>query len=158
MEAASRTLGRGELAPENVATEDGQLHLTLPANTVDNAETEPKDFHGPGFYTTRIKVSDASSSNTDFFLYEPPDLKSEIDAEIYNAPPRRCCSLPTEAADKPIPRPRFVPYRRLPQLCFFYDQNSVTFCVDGESTKEYEDGLPDKHISSMSVHFLLGTF
>ena len=85
-QATTRDLGRGGLAPENAGLEDGLLRLTLPAGTLNGSEIESKDLYGPGFYAARIKVPEAPTSITGFFLYYPPDLESEIDIEIYNDP------------------------------------------------------------------------
>ena len=148
-EATTRDLGRGELDPENVALEDGQLRLTLPAGTLNGGEIESKDLYGPGFYAARIKVADAPSSITGFFLYTPPDLESEIDIEIYNDPSGKILfttyaggkQTHTETAEL-----SFDPTEDFHDYAFFYDQNTLTFYVDGEPMKEYEDGLPGQHM------------
>lgn len=148
-EATTRDLGRGELAPENVALEDGQLRLTLPAGTLNGGEIESKDLYGPGFYAARIKVPDAPSSITGFFLYTPPDLESEIDIEIYNDPSGKILfttyaggeQTHTETAEL-----SFDPTEAFHDYAFFYDQDSITFYVDGETMKEYEGGLPGQHM------------
>ncbi len=146
-EATSRDLGRGELVPENVSVEDGQLRLKLPADTLDGGEIQSKNLHGPGFYAARIKVPDAPSSITGFFLYEPPDLESEIDIEIYNDPSGKVLfttyaggkQTHTETLQLP-----FDPTEGFHDYAFFYNQDSITFYVDGEPMKEYEGGLPNK--------------
>jgi hypothetical protein len=84
--ATIRDLGRGGIAPENTGVEDGLLRLAHPANTLNGGEIESTDLYGSGFYAARIKVPDAPPSITGFFLYEPPDLESEIDIEIHNDP------------------------------------------------------------------------
>jgi hypothetical protein len=148
-EVTSRDLGRGELAPENVTVEDGQLRLALPANTLNGGEIESKEDYGPGFYAARIKVPDASSSITGFFLYNPPDLESEIDIEIYNDSSRKVMfttyaggkQTHTETMELP-----FDPTEDFHDYAFFYDRNSVTFYVDGEPMKEFEGGLPSKQM------------
>ncbi len=146
-EATTRQLGRGKLASENVDPQDGQVRLTLPAGTVDGGEIQSKDLYGPGFYAARIKVPDAPSSITGFFLYEPPDYVSEIDTEIYNDSSRKILfttyaggkQTHTETTELP-----FDPTEDFHDYAFFYDRNAVTFYVDGEPMKKYEGGLPDK--------------
>ncbi len=148
-EAATRDLGRGGLAPENVGLEDGLLLLTLPAGTLDGGEVESKDLYGPGFYAARIKVPDAPSSITGFFLYEPPDLESEIDIEIYNDPSGKILfttyadgeQTHTETTSLP-----FDPTEDFHDYAFFYDESSITFYVDGEPMQEFEGGLPEKRM------------
>jgi hypothetical protein len=148
-EATTRDLGRGELVPENVSIEDEQLRLTLPANTLNGGEIESKDLYGPGFYAARIKVPDAPSSIMGFFLYNPPDLESEIDIEIFNDPSGKILfttyaggeQTHTETMELP-----FDPTEDFHDYAFFYDQDSITFYVDGEAMKEYESGLPGQHM------------
>ncbi len=69
--STTRDLGRGALAPQNVTVENGQLRLTLPANTLDGGEIESKALYGPGFYAARIKVPNAPSSITFYVDGEP---------------------------------------------------------------------------------------
>jgi Glycosyl hydrolases family 16 len=148
-EATTRDLGRGELAPENVNLEYGLLSLRLPANTPNGGEIESKDLYGPGFYAARIKVPDAPSSITGFFLYYPPDLESEIDIEIYNDPSGKILFTTyadgeqshTETMELP-----FDPTEDFHDYAFFYGEDSVTFYVDGEPMKEYEGGLPGERM------------
>lgn len=42
--------------------------------------------------------------------------------------------------------PRIFPTEDFHKCALFYDRHSIALCVDDESTKEYEDGLPDKPI------------
>ncbi len=146
-EATTRRLGRGDLAPENVGPQDGQLRLTLPAGTLDGGEIQSTDLYGPGFYAARMKVPDAPSSITGFFLYEPPDYASEIDIELYNDSSRKILfttyaggkQTHTETVQLP-----FDPTEDFHDYAFFYDRNSITFYVDGEPMKKYEGDLPDR--------------
>jgi endo-1,3-1,4-beta-glycanase ExoK len=148
-EATIRDLGRGGLAPENVGLEDGLLRLTLPEDTLNGSEVESKDFYGPGFYAARIKVPDAPSSITGFFLYEPPDLESEIDIEIYNDSSGKILfttyangeQTHTETMSLP-----FDPTEDFHDYAFFYDESSISFYVDGELMQEFEGGLPKKRM------------
>ena len=82
-------LGRSYLNPSNVNTSNGNLRIKLPANTLTGGELVSNNLYGYGSYTARMKVPDAPSSITGFFLYEPPDYASEIDIEIYNDTSRR---------------------------------------------------------------------
>jgi endo-1,3-1,4-beta-glycanase ExoK len=147
--ATIRDLGRGGIAPENTGVEDGLLRLAHPANTLNGGEIESTDLYGSGFYAARIKVPDAPPSITGFFLYEPPDLESEIDIEIHNDPYDKILfttyadgeQTHTETMDLPIdPTEGFHDY------AFFYDEESITYYVDGEPVQEFEDGLPDERM------------
>jgi hypothetical protein len=142
-------LGRGDLEPENVRRENDNLLLRLPANALNGGEIESKDLYGPGFYAARIRVPNAPSSITGFFLYYPPDLESEIDIEIYNDPSGKILfttyaggeQTHTETMELP-----FDPTEDFHDYAFFYGENSITFYVDGEPMKEYEGGLPGEHM------------
>jgi hypothetical protein len=148
-EATTRNLGRGGLAPENVGLEDGHLRLALPADTLNGSEIESKDLYGPGFYAARIKVPDAPSSITGFFLYEPPDFESEIDIEIFNDPSGKILFTTyaggeqTHTETKELP---FDPTKDFHDYALFYDRDSITFYVDGEPIQEYDGGLPEQHM------------
>lgn len=147
--ATTRDLGRGGLAPENTGIEDGLLRLALPTNTLNGGEIESTNLYGPGFYATRIKVPNAPSSITGFFLYEPPDLESEIDIEIYNDTSGKILfttysdgeQTHTETMDLP-----FDPTEGFHDYAFFYDESSITFYVDGAPVQEFEGGLPEKRM------------
>ncbi len=148
-EATTRDLGRGGLAPANTGIEDGLLRLALSANTLNGGEIESTDLYEPGFYAARIKVPDAPSSITGFFLYEPPDLESEIDIEIYNDSSGKILfttyadgeQAHTETTSLP-----FDPTEDFHDYAFFYDESSITFYVDGEPMQEFEGGLPEKRM------------
>lgn len=147
--ATSRELGRGGLVRENVTVEGGSLRVALPANRLDGGEIESRGLHGPGFYAARIKVPDAPSSITGFFLYAPPDLESEIDIEIFNDSSGRILfttyagSEQTHAEETKLP---FDPTKGFHDYAFSYDRNSVTFYVDGKPMKRYEGGLPERRM------------
>jgi beta-glucanase (GH16 family) len=80
----AHALGRGTLDPANVTAVDGRLALGLPAGRTDGAEVRSAAAYRRGRFAARIKVADAPSSITGFFLYAPPDFASEIDIEILN--------------------------------------------------------------------------
>lgn len=78
------TLGRSTLQSENVILQDGNLCFKLPGETLCGAEIQTKEKVHYGSYEIRMKIPDAPSSITGFFLYEQPDYDHEIDIEIYN--------------------------------------------------------------------------
>lgn len=145
--STTRDLGRGALAPQNVTVENGQLRLTLPANTLDGGEIESKDLYGPGFYAARIKVPNAPSSITGFFLYEAPDYASEIDIEIYNDSSGKILFTTYSGGEQTNTETLTLPFdptEDFHDYAFFYNQDFITFYADGEPMKEYRVGLPDK--------------
>ncbi len=146
--ATDRKLGRGKIHSENVSTQDGKVRLTLPADTVEGAEIESEKLHGPGsMYTARLKVPNAPSSITGFFLYEPPDFESEIDIEVFNEPSGKVLfttytgGKQTHTKEKKLP---FDPTKDFHDYAFFYGEDSVVFYVDGKEMQRYKGGIPDK--------------
>ncbi|CAA9456834.1 MAG: GH16 [uncultured Rubrobacteraceae bacterium] len=144
--ATERKLGRGRLLPENVSMEAGKVRLKLPANAVSGGEIESEALYGPGStYTARMKVPDAPSSITGFFLYEPPDLESEIDIEVFNEPSGRILfttyadGKQTHTKEKKLP---FDPTEDFHDYGFFYGEDSVVFYVDGEEMQRFGTGIP----------------
>lgn len=101
----SQNLGRSYLDPNNVGTSNGNLAVKLPANSLNGGEIISDDLYGYGSYAARIKVPDAPSSITGFFLYKVPDYASEIDIEIYNDTSRKVM-FSTYANDSRLTRRR----------------------------------------------------
>lgn len=58
--------------------------IKLPSGTTDGGEIQTKDELGFGSYEAKLKLPDAPSSITGFFLYKEPDYYHEIDIEIFN--------------------------------------------------------------------------
>ena len=79
-------LGRSALTPANVAVADGALGLALPAGTTDGGEVRSTLQYSSGTARARLRVPNAPSSITGFFLYSAPDYAAEIDIEIFNDP------------------------------------------------------------------------
>ena len=139
-------LGRGNVLPENVTMEGGKVRITLPADTVSGGEIVSEKLHGPGsMYTARMKVPDAPTSISGFFLYEPPDLESEVDIEVFNEPSGKILfttyadGKQTHTKEKKLP---FDPTKGFHDYGFFYGEDSVIFYVDGEEMQRFEGGIP----------------
>lgn len=144
---SERKLGRGELQPDNVETENSKLRLTIPKESLDGAQIESKKEYGYGSYTARIKVPNAPGSITGFFLYEPPDFQSEIDIEIHNDPKGKILfttyaggeQTHTETMDLP-----FDPTKEFHAYGFEYRKGEVIFHIDSRPVKTFRTGIPDK--------------
>ena len=148
--ATDRKLGRGRILSENVSMRDGKVRLTLPADTVNGAEIESEKLHGPGItLTARMKIPDAPTSITGFFLYEPPDLESEVDIEVFNEPSGKILfttyadGKETHTKEKKLP---FDPTKGFHDYSFFYGEGSVVFYVDGEEMQRYGSGIPTEEM------------
>lgn len=87
--AISRASGHGTLDPANVAVANGQLGIKLPAGTLNGGEMRSAGLYRWGTYRVRMKVPNAPTSLTAFFLYRPPDYQREIDIELWNDSSRR---------------------------------------------------------------------
>jgi len=149
-------LGRSQLDPANVDTDGENLRIKLPARVLDGGEISSSDLLGYGSYAARMRLPNAPSSITGFFLYKAPDLESEIDIEVFNDSTRRVMfttysgghQTHTETRQLPFdPTTGFHEYR------FDYSQNAVTFVVDGVAMRTWETGIPQT-----SMHLMVNSW
>jgi beta-glucanase (GH16 family) len=149
-------LGRSYLDPANVDVDGQNLRIKLPARTLNGGEILTRDLHGYGSYSARMKLPNAPSSITGFFLYKAPDLESEVDIEIFNDSTRRVMfttysggrQTHTETMRLPFdPTTGFHEYR------FDYSENAVTFYVDGIEMRSWDTGLPQT-----SMHLMVNSW
>jgi beta-glucanase (GH16 family) len=152
----SHMLGRSYLDPANVDVNAGNLRIKLPARSLNGGEVATRDLHGYGSYSARMKLPNAPSSITGFFLYKAPDYESEIDIEVYNDTTRRVMfatyaggrQTHTETARLPFdPTTGFHEYR------FDYSQGSVTFYADGVGMRTWNTGVPQS-----SMHLMVNSW
>lgn len=145
-EVPSKNLGRGSLEPENVSVENGRLKLKLPANTFDGGEIESRKPYLYGTYRARMKVANAPTSITGFFLYKEPDFENEIDIEIFNDPAGRILFTTysggeeTNSVRKNLP---FDPTANFHDYRFDLYPDRAVFYVDGEEMHSFDKGLPE---------------
>lgn len=143
---SSKELGRGRLEPENVTVEDGSLRLKLPAGTLDGGEIESRELYQYGTYRARIRVANAPSSITGFFLYREPDLQNELDVEIFNDSSGRILftsysgGRETNTVEKELP---FDPTAKFHEYRFDFYPEGAEFYVDGELLHRFDGGLPE---------------
>src|SRR5262249_29686739 len=83
---SSRPFGWGAVDPANVGVSGGMLSVKLPGGTLNGGEVRSLSLTRFGSYGARIKVANAPSSLTAFFLYKKPDFAQELDIEIFNDP------------------------------------------------------------------------
>jgi endo-1,3-1,4-beta-glycanase ExoK len=138
-------LGRSRLDPNNVSAAGGNLKIKLPARSLNGGEIFSNAHYEYGSYAARIKLPQAPSSITGFFLYEPPDYKSEIDIEIYNDSSGRVLfttyagGQQTHSEEMKLP---FDPTTGFHEYRFDRAPGSASFYVDGRLMKEWSTGLP----------------
>jgi licheninase len=140
-----RPFGHGTLDPANVTVADGFLGIKLPAGTLDGGEMRSTSVYRYGTYRTRMKIADAPSSLTAFFLYKRPDYAQEIDIEIFNDDTGRImfstysgfAQTHNIVVDLPIDLTAdFHVYT------IEYDPGSVRFLLDGQELQRWSTGLP----------------
>lgn len=138
-------LGRSVLDPANVAVADGVLGLLIPAGTVNGAEVQSTALFKYGSYGTRMRLPNAPSSITGFFLYKAPDYRSEIDIEVYNDSSGRMTvstySGGAQTHTKTVRLP-FDPTAAFHEYWIDYAASGVRFRVDGRSVQAWSRGVP----------------
>lgn len=135
-------LGRSYLNPANVS---GAYNLAVPAGTTDGAEIKSTTQYRSGTVRTRMKVANAPSSITGFFLYAPPDLASEIDIEIYNDP-SGTVMYSTYANDRQTHTVTqslgFDPTAAFHTYEINWGAGQARFSVDGKLVRTFKTGAP----------------
>jgi endo-1,3-1,4-beta-glycanase ExoK len=147
---------RSYLDPDNVSVSDGNLQIRLPKRSLEGGEILSDNLYGYGSYSARMKLPDAPSSITGFFLYKSPDYESEIDIELYNDSSGRIMfttyagGARTHTGTLPL---GFDPTAGFHEYAFSYDQSSITFYVDGQPKKTWNNGLP-----TTSMHLMVNAW
>lgn len=140
-------LGRSQLRNEHVAVRDDYLSITIPKNTLDGGEIQTTALTHYGSYEVRMKIPDAPSSLTGFFLYRSPDFHSEIDIEIFNQPESEV--LFTSYSSGVIYHEERQPLSFDPTLSFHnyridYYSDRVVFYIDDHPVQTWRDGFTDE--------------
>jgi beta-glucanase (GH16 family) len=128
-----------------VSVAAGALSLRLPAGRLDGAEVRTAASFGPSTFAARIKVADARSSLTGFFLYAPPDYASEIDVEILNDRTGTVLLSTYTGGTQTHAETRslgFDPTAAFHLYEIALDDESVTFSVDGVDLRTLRTGVP----------------
>jgi hypothetical protein len=149
------SLGRSALRPANVGVADGNLDIVLPAGTLEGGEIRSSGLLGPGKYRAVIRVPDAPSSITGFFLYQPPDAASEIDVEVFNDTRGKVLFSTWSGGDPANPVPAntveldlgFDPTAAFHEYGFDFDASRITFLVDGVARQTWDTGIPSAQMS-----------
>ena len=142
---SSRPFGYGAVDPTNVAVAGGQLGIRLPANGLDGGETRTRALYGFGTYSARLRLADAPSSLTAFFLYRAPDYQQEIDIELYNDSSRRVMLSTYSGGAQTNTRTLLLPFDATAgyhDYTIDYGSGSVRFLVDGSVLQTWTTGVP----------------
>lgn len=145
---SDKTLGRTWLNPENIEVLDGILKIRMPSNTLEGGEIVNREAVTYGSYEIRMKLPEAPSSITGFFLYAPPDYFYEIDIEIYNTKEGKL--LLTTYADggvqnEYVGKLGFDPTADFHTYRFDYRSDQVAFYVDDKLIQEWQEGFPEEY-------------
>ena len=109
-----------------------------------------------------MRVPNAPSSITGFFLYKAPDYESEIDIEVFNDSTRRIMfttyagGAQTHTITRTLP---FDPTTGFHEYSFDYARDplsgaaSVTFYADGREMMSWDTGVP-----RTSMHLMLNSW
>jgi endo-1,3-1,4-beta-glycanase ExoK len=148
--------GRTDFDPANVLVDNGLLKLRVPADTTGGAEIESRDYYGYGTYRARMRMADAPSSITGFFLYSGTDPFSEIDIEVYNDGTGNVDFVTYADGQRTnyVSRDfRFDPSADFHNYRIGYNPGSVQFYVDGTLRQTWTEGVP-----STSMKLLVNTW
>lgn len=133
------------MEPANVEVKDGQLRLKIPPRVFDGAELKTVTAVPPGVFEARLKLADAPSSVTGFFLYAPPDLAHEIDIELYNQPAGRIRFTTYDGGSMTHTDEQALPFDPTVDFHLYgiaQTPAGVEFYVDGNLVRAWDGGVP----------------
>jgi beta-glucanase (GH16 family) len=142
---SSRPFGHGAVDPANVSVAGGQLGIQLPASRLDGGEARTRALYGFGTYRARIRLADAPSSLTAFFLYRAPDYQQEIDIELYNDSSRRIMLSTYSGGAQTNTRTLLLPFDATADYHEYeidYRSGYVQFLADGTALQTWTTGVP----------------
>jgi uncharacterized protein YjdB len=142
---SSHRLSQTQFKPENVTVSEGQLVITIPAGTMASGEVSSTALQGYGSYEISMKLPNAPSSITGFFLYAPPDYAQEIDIEIYNQADGKIMftSYANGALTQSLTRDlNFDPTADFHHYRIDYQPDFIDFYVDDIHLTRFTAGIP----------------
>ena len=140
----TRPFGHGAVDAANVAVSDGMLGVKLPAGRLDGGEVRTTSLYRFGPFRARMKVANAPSSLTAFFLYKAPDYVSELDIEIFNDSTRRVMFTTYSGGALTNTVTKLLPFDATADFHTYaieYDTSSVRFLVDGALLQGWSKGV-----------------
>jgi endo-1,3-1,4-beta-glycanase ExoK len=140
----SRPAGLGRVEPANVGVTAGQLAVRLPAGRLDGGEVRTTGQYRFGTYRARLKVADAPSSFTAFYLYGTPDFEREIDIELWNDDSRRIMFSTYSGGRQTNNVTKLLPFDAradFHEYTIDYRPGSVRFLVDGALMQQFTSGV-----------------
>ena len=136
-------LGLSKLLTDNVSIENNKLNIKLPHHSTDGGEIQTKEAMSFGSYEIKMKLPDASSSITGFFLYKEPDFYHEIDIEIFNDPTGKFLLTTYAEGSKQNEFQGFLPFdptAKFNKYRIDYYPDKVAFFINDKLIKTWEEG------------------
>lgn len=150
--AATRPFGHGAVDAANVVAADGMLSLRLPAGKLDGGEVRSTALYRFGAFRARMRVANAPTSVTAFFLYKAPDYQSELDIEIFGDSSRRVMFTTYSGGAQTNTVTALLPFDATAgfhEYAIEWDTGSVRFLVDGVPLQSWSKGVTR---SAMAVY------
>lgn len=141
---SSRPFGHGAIDPANVSVAGGYLGVNLPGGKLDGGEIRSTSVYTYGTFKARMKIANAPSSLTAFFLYKQPDYAQELDIEIYNDPSRRIMFTTYSGGAMTHTVTTLLPFDATLDFHDYTierDRTSVRFLVDGVQMQSWTSGI-----------------
>jgi beta-glucanase (GH16 family) len=140
----TRPFGHGAVDAANVSVSNGTLAMKLPAGTLDGGELRTASLYRFGTVRARLRVANAPTSLTAFFLYKAPDYQSEIDIEIFNDTTRRIMFTTYSGGTQTNTVTKLLPFDATAgfhDYAIEWTTNSVRFLVDGAPMQSWTKGV-----------------
>lgn len=154
--ASSFQLERTRFRRDLVGVADGKLQIRFEPDSFAGGELRSVELFSYGAYEIRMKLPDAPSSVTGFFLFRLPSLHHEIDIEVYNEPERGWfLATYTGGArqnihEAPLP---FDPTGGYHTYRMEYEPGTVSYYLDDEFVLRWDRGVPDR-----AMHLLINAW
>ena len=140
----TRPFGQGAVDAANVSVANGTLDLRLPAGRLDGGELHTASLYRFGTIRARLKVANAPTSLTAFFLYKAPDYQSELDIEIFNDTSRRVMFTTYSGGAQTNTVTKLLPFDATAgfhDYAIEWTTGSVRFLVDGALLQSWTKGV-----------------
>jgi beta-glucanase (GH16 family) len=140
----TRPFGHGAVDAANVGVSDEMLQITHPAGRLDGGELRSVSLYRFGAFRARMKVANAPSSLTAFFLYKAPDYQSEIDIEIFNDSTRRVMFTTYSGGAQTNTITKLLPFDATADYHVYaieHATGSARFLVDGVVMQSWSKGI-----------------
>ena len=161
---SSRPFGWGVVDPANVGVANGLLGIRLPGGTLNGGEVRSLSLTRYGSYRASMKVANAPSSLTAFFLYKKPDFAQELDIEIFNDSSRRVWFSTYSGGRQTNTIERLLPFdatQGFHEYAIEYDPGLVRFLVDGVELQRFTSGVTNSsmylYVNAWFPSWLAGT-